>query len=387
MAASRFVLTSCPTRLRARVPVLALGVDTAPVVAWQVGGRLHSLCPQRPVPIQDFFPAALRYLKKLRIPFGMIAYDPHPDFEVGSAAREGQERFWPKARLIPVFHHAAHAANFGHDKGARPFIGVAFDGTGFGADRALWGGEFFIFKNKQFRRGAHMRYLRLLGGEQAIREPWRMGFSAAYDAMGPGFLKHRPRFLKGRPIGTLRLLEAMARQGVQSPWTSSVGRLFDATAAILGVVGSSSAAGEAARALERCAAAWNGATVSYPFEVIEEEQGFLMATPLLFQAIFRDLEAGRSAPEIARAFHRTIAEIVTVAALYLRRKTGIRDIYLAGGVFMNEILRHDVSRCLSQENFKLLLAPRPETTDLGIATGQIAAVIMTSEKCKAKSEK
>jgi len=371
-----FQVEPFPGVLRPRENILALGSDTQPRLAWSVRGQVFTLRPRRKIgDIQDFYEAALRCVRRRMTP-QVIAYDPHPNFIVKDVAAAHREAFFPKARLSLVWHHVAHVSHRAFEEKGGDFIGVACDGTGFGADGAVWGGEFFIYRAKRrcFYRVGHFAYLPLLGADQAVREPWRMGLVCAYDAVGRRILKERPRFLKGRSRATLSFLEEMMRRRLRTPMTSSVGRLFDAASALLGLVDGPVEPAAAAAALEREAGRSSGETKPYPFDIVQGPRGLEVVLRKTFRALLADVKKKRPRPAAAAAFHATCAEAIAGTTDRLRKNYAIRDVYLSGGVFMNDILCAGVGQRLKERKLRFSFAPRPATTDWGIATGQIAAV-------------
>jgi len=371
-----FLVEPCPAAFGPRKNILALGSDTRLRLAWSERGRVFTLCPRRDIKdIPDFYKTAGRFLRR-RLRPRMIAYDPHPNFIVKDVAAEWQQDLFPKARLAPVWHHVAHVSHRAFEEKGGDFIGVAFDGTGFGADAAVWGGEFFVYRSRErcFRRAGHFAYLPLLGGEKAVLEPWRMGLACALDTMGPRVLDDRPLFLKDKPAAALRFLEQMMRRNAGSVMTSSAGRLFDAASAILGLVSGPSGEAQAAIALEKEAVKFSGEARPYPFDIVAAGDGFEVDTKRTFRALLADVRKRRARPAAAASFHETIAAVIAQVTGLLRKKYKIRDVYLSGGVFMNDVLCRGVGRRLAVARMRFSFAPRPATTDWGIAPGQIAAL-------------
>ncbi len=302
--------------------------------------------------------------------FGMrperIAHDLHPDYAstryaIERAAREGIE-------LVPVQHHHAHMASCMAENGLTdPVIGVTFDGTGYGTDGAVWGGEFLVGDGGGFRRGAQLRYVGLPGGDRAIREPWRMAFSHLLDAGC-----ECPSLTGRRDPAELRTVETMLRRRLNSPETSSMGRLFDAVASLAGLRDAVSYEGQAAVELERLATAAtpDGA---YPFDLTEPADP---AAPLvvdvrpLIRAVVEDVAAGTRAAQIARRFHAAVVGLTVAVCGRLRDATGLEDVVLSGGVFLNALLTSETAAALRAAGFRVHRHTKVPPNDGGLSLGQ-----------------
>jgi hydrogenase maturation protein HypF len=306
----------------------------------------------------------------------VIAHDLHPDYasthyalERAQAPPEGA----PPARLVTVQHHHAHLASCMAENGlVGPVIGVIFDGTGFGTDGTVWGGEFLVGDYRCFRRAAHLRCVGMPGGDQAVRQPWRMAVAHLRDA-GVGSLLLKARLL---PV-PLRTVEKMLEKGFNTPRTSSAGRLFDAVAALAGVRESVSYEGQAAVELEWLA---TGAAPEegYPFEVVETPAGnrpeatLIVDTRPLIQAVAADVARPTEAARIARRFHSALVEIIAAVCSRLRATTGNRTVVLSGGVFLNALLTSEVSARLAGAGFQVYRHRLVPPNDGGLSLGQLA---------------
>lgn len=277
----------------------------------------------------------------------MVACDLHPDY---ASTR------WALASGLPVVeiqHHQAHVTGCAAENGLRgPYLGVSWDGTGYGTDGTIWGGEFFLAESAKFERIAHLRPFRLPGGEAAVRQGWRAAASLQWAALGPDAVTDRPE----RSL----LLQMLAR-GVNTPWTTSVGRLFDAVASMAGVAEESRFEGQAAMMLERQI----GSVVS--------EESYLVADrgdqgdwgPLI-EAVHQDVARGEPAALIAARFHNALANwIVNVAV-----RTGVRQVALSGGVFQNGHLVERTTALLEARGFQLYTHRHVPPNDGGLALGQ-----------------
>ncbi len=312
-----------------------------------------------------------RHTRLLGVAPDIVAYDLHPDYLSTKLALE-----LPAAQRIAVQHHYAHVVACAAEHGvADPVLGVAFDGTGLGTDGAVWGGEFLVADAVGFERVAHLDYVPLPGGEAAIRHPLRMAASYLFAAFGEDMASLDIAFVDRLPPGEWPVLRSMLRRGVQSPPTSSVGRLFDAVSALLGVQTRARYEGEAAMALE--AAADPAIERAYAFEVRETADGWIAEPASVLRAIVADMVADRAVPDMAAAFHNALRDLIVDVAVRVRRRNGIRRVALTGGVFQNRLLVERVAAALSSRGFEVLLHRQVPCNDGGLALGQacIAAAV------------
>ena len=375
-----FSITQTPLKIDGNRCILALGTDTRPGLCWIDKKTLFHLSPRREVDDMDDFyrQAAVLVVRRYRVRPSVVAFDPHPHFACQRLASSLKEKFFPSARLAAVYHHWAHVANFVIDI-ARPlpFIGVAFDGTGFGADGRVWGGEFFSCTRRGFKRLAHLKYQPLAGNEAAIREPWRLAFGILKTAScGRG---HRPRaaFLEHIPKEKLRIVDRMIDQGFQTPMTSSAGRLFDAAAALLGLVRFSSKQAEAAQSVEKAAFSCRLDVPGYPVRLVTEASGCLVLdTGDLFCRMRQDLARHAAPGVIARKFHYAVAGGIFEVCRRLAERCGTLRVYVSGGVFMNRILRERMRELFAKSRLRLMIPAPEHMTDDAIARGQIGYCLM-----------
>jgi hydrogenase maturation protein HypF len=249
-----------------------------------------------------------------------------------------------------------------------PVIGVSFDGTGYGPDGAVWGGEFLVGDYRDYRRGGHLRYVGMPGGEQAVREPWRMALAHLADA-GAACppLTARLSHLQSKTVA------AMLDRRLNTPLTSSAGRLFDAVASLAGLRDRVSYEGQAAVELEGLAE--GAADGSYPFEVnspAETDAPFVVDTRPLIRAVADEATRGVSVPLIARRFHLTLADLVVQVCVRLREECGLSAVVLSGGVFLNALLTGGVSTRLREEGFRVYRHRLVPPNDGGLSLGQLA---------------
>jgi hydrogenase maturation protein HypF len=291
-----------------------------------------------------------------------IVHDLHPEYPSTGyarlrAGREGLKR-------LAIQHHHAHLASCMAENGLEgQVIGVTFDGTGYGTDGEVWGGEFLVGDYRTFRRMGHFEYVPMPGGEAAIREPWRM--AAAYLAhAGVDFSSLQGR-IPGRTLDTLR---QMLDKKVNSPQTSSCGRLFDGVASLLGLRDRVSYEGQAAIELEWLART-SDAAGSYPVEF--GPGGVIQIDPVIAE-LLAEIRRGVQAADVARRFHSTIVEAIRRTCLRLREATGLERVALSGGVFMNDILLTESLEALGREGFRVYRHRLVPPNDGGLALGQLA---------------
>jgi len=316
----------------------------------------------------EFYKETLRNLKNtFRHDPKIVGHDMHPDYLSTAFAKEyAAENGIPAVRVIAVQHHHAHVAAAMAEHGLRgKVIGVSFDGTGFGTDGKIWGGEFLIADRKDFTRAAHLKYMSLPGGDAAAREPWRMAVSCLIKAGGVDALKgFRQRI--GPRVATI---EDMIKKEVNSPLTSSMGRLFDAVASIAGVRDEITYEAEAAIELESLADTSEAGL--YPFGLLVPGGGPIEidAAPLI-EAVVEDVNSGAAPGIISGRFHNTIAEVVVKVSERLRGPSGLNEVVLTGGVFQNALLSGLASERLQKAGFKVYTQEKVPSNDGGVSLGQ-----------------
>ncbi|MEI6632465.1 MAG: hypothetical protein WCP22_01465 [Chlamydiota bacterium] len=348
--------------------VFACGADMKSRFSFFADGRLHQSEDHGdlsdPPRLSCFLSDARAMCDGLGIAPGIVAHDMHPAYYSRLAAD-----LFPGSRRVAVQHHHAHvAAALAGGSGRNEVIGIAFDGTGYGTDGALWGGEFLAVSPRGWKRCGHLGYLRMPGGDAAAREPWRMGLSLLHSVMGnAAFDAAVPFDLPAGAAGPA--LAAMLDRGVFSPLTSSCGRLFDAVAAILGIARETQAEAEAAMELERRAAASDDGG-EYPFEISGGGDGFEAGYGGFVRAMTADIGRGVPAEVVARRFHNGLSALIVRGAEEIRRARGCAFAALCGGVFGNRLLRETASRMLREAGFTLVDTPFVPANDLGICAGQ-----------------
>jgi hydrogenase maturation protein HypF len=307
------------------------------------------------------YAAALeRYRDLFRIEPEAVAHDLHPDF---LTTRFAQSLGLP---TVPVQHHHAHiAAVMAEHALEGRVIGVAYDGFGLGDDGTAWGGEFLVCDPASAERVGHLRYVPQPGGDAAVRNPSRMALAHASDA---GVLKEALRLL-GTDRSHAKVILAQIESGLNSPPTSSAGRLFDAVAALAGICSRATYEGHPAILLEQ--AADGSATFEYPFDLGVEAGRVVLDSRPIVAAVVKDLVKGRTAGEVAGRFHRTMAAGTLAVCRLLRGQTGLNRVCLGGGVFQNDLLTSDLAARLASCDFEVFVPREVPVGDGGIALGQV----------------
>ncbi len=318
------------------------------------------------------------YKKKLSIKSEVIVYDKHPEYLSTKYALEILKSN-PRIKGIPVQHHYAHLVSCVFDSTEKllkeKVIGVAFDGLGYGDDDKFWGGEFFVFDFKSYKRVAHLEYVPMPGGKKAILQPWRM--ACIYLQKAFGYVEKAPAQWK--------IIKQSLEKKINSPETSSMGRLFDAVSAILGIKREIEFEAQAAIELEKNA--WEY-TQEYekrfrtinPYRFSYRPTGEIhIISPLpVIKSIVSDIKKGLKKQEIAYKFHVSSAGMVCEVCKIIRKKTGIKKIALSGGVFQNKLLLKLVVEILKKNDFTIILHKNLPPNDSGISLGQAIIAINPS---------
>ncbi|UCH79547.1 MAG: carbamoyltransferase HypF [Candidatus Coatesbacteria bacterium] len=302
-----------------------------------------------------------------------VARDLHPDY---LASRYAQATGLPE---VVVQHHHGHVASVLADAGYEEegkVLGVAFDGAGLGEDGAIWGGEFLIVDRREYERAAHLKYVPLPGGDQAAREPWRMALSWLRELYGDDALRQPLPALAEIPARRRELVLEAAARGVNSPPTSSIGRLFDAVASLVGLRNAVNYEGQAAIELEQLASP--DEEEAYEFAYEEGEPLVIDAAPVI-AAVVADVVAGTAPEAIAGRFHNGLAAAIVAVASALREKSGPEVVALGGGVFQNVTLLEKTVPALETAGFRVLLHRQVPTNDGGLSLGQAAVALARLE--------
>ncbi|MBI5942964.1 MAG: carbamoyltransferase HypF [Chloroflexi bacterium] len=363
-------------RSRAYAPYpVSLPFDLKPTLA--VGGELkNTFCLTRDryaflsqhigdmenVEVYDSFTQNVEHLSRLfRVQPEIIAHDMHPGYFTTSYA----ERATPNAQRIPVQHHHAHIASCMADNKLedRKLIGLSFDGTGYGTDGVIWGGEVLLASYADFERFAHLEYLPLPGGDSATRSPWRI--AAGYvESLGLDIV-NLP-FLESVEPQAVDLVRQQVQKKLNAPLTSSMGRLFDAISSLIGIRNQVTYEAQAAIEMEVLSKKFIGEANPYPFEI---EDGIIRVGEM-FRHIIRDVKSNQMAGLIGARFHHTVSGMAVEASKTLREKTKITEVALSGGVWQNQILLELTREKLMRENFVVYTHQQTPANDGGLALGQ-----------------
>jgi hydrogenase maturation protein HypF len=349
-------------------PTLALGGHLKATIALGSGRRVvpsHHLGDlDEYETYRAYVDAIAQYQRLFRIAAERVVRDLHPDY---ASTRYGIELARETGmEILTVQHHHAHMAScMAEHRLAGPVIGVCFDGAGWGADDTIWGGEFLIGDDGDFRRAAHFSYVGMPGGEAAIREPWRMAVAHLIHAGAAGTAIVRV------DVGRLRMVERMLERGFNVPMTSSAGRLFDAVAALAGVCERAGYEGQAAMMLESLALGVRAAG-AYPFELATGSDALVIDSRPLIQAVAADVRKGIAPAIIARRFHTTMVEVIVAVCERIRAMEGVDRVVLSGGVFVNAILSGEASDALRRAGFHPYQHVSMPPNDGGLCLGQLA---------------
>jgi hydrogenase maturation protein HypF len=300
----------------------------------------------------------------------IIAHDLHPDY---LATKYAQELGKTGTKLIPVQHHHAHIASCLADNGVQsPVIGVAFDGTGLGSDGRIWGGEFLVADYRNSQRVGHLEYLPLPGGDAATRKPYRIGIAYILSLLGEGALNQGLPVMEDISKGEIGIIQRQIERGLNSPLTSSMGRLFDAISALMGIRGEIDYEGQAAVELEMIAYNENYAddNESYPYSIMENKGIRIMKVGDLLSAIVEELHQDVSKARISVRFHNTVAQMINSMCQLVASETGIKEVALSGGVFQNRLLLNKTVSRLEKNGFQVFTHKQVPCNDGGISLGQ-----------------
>ena len=337
---------------RELAPVLAVGGHLKNTVAIGVGKQVflsQHVGDLDTAEARGAFANAIADLRGLyRFDPKLVACDLHPDYA---------STIWARASGFPVVtvqHHQAHVAACAAENGVEgPYLGIAWDGAGYGSDGTIWGGEFFRVRGAEFERVAHLRAFRLPGGEAAMREGWRSAGSLLWETLGPEKI---PSSLLP-PAAQRDFLFRMIERGVNAPLTTSVGRLFDAVASLSGVAHCSRFEGQAAMRLEREIGPVCG-TAAYPLP--DGDWAPLIA------AVVEDVSHCVERGEIALKFHNALVKWISSVA----EQVGERQVVLSGGVFQNTYLVERAAAVLEARGFSVFTHHHVPCNDGGLALGQ-----------------
>lgn len=323
-----------------------------------------------------FFEESLGNIKKVyRAEPVAIAHDLHPGYlSTRWALEQGEKGKGQGVELFGLQHHYAHIGSVMAEHGlSQKVIGVAFDGTGFGPDGNLWGGEFMVADIQGYERAAHFHYIPLPGGETAIREPWRTAVSYLVEAGGEDAFERLAALGFSEKYGEDLVRQVMKLIPLRqfSPLSSGAGRLFDAVSALLGLCDRNSFEGEAAIALESLVT--EGVEEEYPVDIrveIAEKQGMLVDFSYAITGAVEEYLRGAEKAIIATRFHNTVSGVIVRVAKAIAVTHGVNDVALSGGTFQNLYLLERTTRALTLEGLNVYTNAKVPCNDAGISLGQ-----------------
>lgn len=308
--------------------------------------------------------AFARFQTLFRVTPTLMAHDLHPDYGSSAFARESG------LPCVQVQHHHAHIAACMAEFGLTgPVIGISFDGTGLGDDGAIWGGEFLVCDFRSVQRMSHFDYVPMPGGDKAAEQPWRMGLAYLHAAFGPDLWNGDLPFARSLARSQGELLLQAVEAGIQSPPTSSVGRLFDAVAAICQIVSHATFEAEAPMRLEAAIdeSVYRSAPAAYPYRI-----GATIDARPMIAAIVAELTRNVPVGVIAARFHQTLVAVMVEMAGRIREAHGLQTVVLSGGVFQNRHLLEHAEEALREAGFVVYSPLQLPANDGGLCVGQLA---------------
>ena len=323
--------------------------------------------------LRSFEDGVAHFERLFRVRPQVIAYDLHPNYMATRYALERAER--DQLPAIGVQHHHAHIAACMVENGLsgeQPAIGVAFDGSGYGDDATMWGGEFLVADYAGYRRAFHLNYVAMLGGDKAVREPWRLAL--AYLARAGIAWSEEIESVRTINAETRKVIRWQIERGTNAPLTSSMGRLFDAVAALVGIRQTVNYEAQAAIEFEALVDPYE--TGAYDFGLHDDG---IDVTPLI-RAVVADVRAGASRGSIAARLHNGVAAMVHQVCGLIRERDGIAHVALSGGVWQNVTLLARTLDLLQQDGFTVYIHHQVPTNDGGLALGQAAVAIARAGK-------
>ncbi len=332
----------------------------------------------------DHFQATIELYKQLfRLEPEIVAYDLHPEYLSTKYALELKAEQGDRLQFVPVQHHHAHVASCLVENGRlERVIGVVLDGTGYGPDGTIWGGEFLEADARSYQRRGHIEYVPMPGGAAAILKPYRMALGYLFTLLTEQVSFERLPIISRVGSEELSIIRRQIERGINTPLTSSCGRLFDAVAVIAGLRGEIDYDAQAAIELEMLAP--EGLTLtsypSYPYHIDEQGPEKIIRVGSLLADVVRDVEDGVAASQISAKFHITMALTITDMCRLIARDTGLGVVALSGGVFQNRLLFRLAVAALAGEGFEVLTHKLVPTNDGAISLGQAAiAHFLTAE--------
>lgn len=362
-----------PVPVRADLPViLGVGAHMKTAVAFSIGRQVfvsqHIGDLETPEALEAFTRVITDFERLYGAAPAAVAHDLHPGYASTVFAKKlAKERGIP---AVAVQHHHAHlAACLAENEVDGPALGVCWDGTGYGTDGTVWGGEFLLGDASGYTRVAHVRPFRLPGGEAAVREPRRTALALLLESQGPAVLSREDlESVRAFTPADRDVLAQMLARGVNAPVTTSAGRLFDAVASLLGLVQRSAFEGQAAMAVEAAALAAPAGAGAYPFPLVERDGApALLDWAPLVEALLEDRVRGVDGGVMAARFHGALVDGIAAAA----RRAGSPRVALTGGCFQNKLLTERAVQRLQEDGIEVLLHGAVPPNDGGIGVGQV----------------
>jgi len=324
-----------------------------------------------------------KFMSWFRFTPSVVAHDLHPDYLATRFARDYAEERGGSVALAGIQHHHAHIASVMVENGVtEPVIGIALDGTGYGTDGKIWGGEFLVADLTSFERAGHIKYVPLPGGDAAIRHPYRVALSHLHAAGVTDLASVARDMFADVPDGELDLVVQQIEKGVNSIDTSSAGRLFDAASAILGVCHEISYEAQAAIELESLAVAAGGPEVApaYPYDIVDEGGDIIVDTARTVRAVAGAVMENDPRERAASQFHETVVAFCREVCGRLVTANNIRTVALSGGVFQNRYLLRRLTEILTGDGLTVIVNREVPTNDGGVSLGQ---AVIANERARA----
>lgn len=347
------------------LPILAVGAELKNSIALSRDDKIflsQHIGDLENLEAFEFFQMTIEHLKRIfEINPELIIHDLHPEYLSTKWATD------QNLAAHGVQHHHAHLAScMLENEIEKPVIGIIMDGTGYGLDKTIWGGEFLVGDFAGFHRAAYLEPMPLPGGEAAIKAPWRTGLSYLYQTFGSNL----PDLSELQSRDT-ELIVQILKQKINSPLTSSCGRLFDAVAALSG--GKQEIRYEAQAAIEFMQVAENNLGSDYVvFDISQQDDGQIISIQHIIRELIERINSGKSVQQLSQWFHHSLVETFVALSINIRNQTHINQVVLSGGVFQNRLLFEGLSQSLLKRNFEVIAHKNVPTNDGGIALGQIA---------------
>jgi hydrogenase maturation protein HypF len=366
-----------PIFLRKSVPeVLALGGELKSTICLTkenrafVGQHIGDL---ENLETLEFLEQTVDHLQRiLEVSPRLLVHDLHPDYLTTQVA-EAQEDL----PTLAVQHHHAHVVSCMAEHGLNgKVLGLALDGTGYGEDGTVWGGEFLLADEKNYERVAHFEYVPMPGGAKAIKEPWRMAVAYLWATFGAEIFQDELLLSRKWDRGKIEILVQMMQRGLNSPLTSSCGRLFDGVAALAGLRDRIAYEGQAAIELEQL---MEETTEKYKYEFREIGEKLILSPTGIFRQVYEDAVSGVSPSLISGKFHQTLVEMFAEVSLYLCKLHGLNRVVCSGGVFQNIFLLENLEKWLGKSGLEVYTPELIPANDACISLGQAVIGAMRLE--------